>query len=73
LKLHQQAAIAEQTCRQSIAATKYAAALTSGKEAGIEKAEEMMEPRRPYEAPSEAVKAAVRGAVEKLQKFESEF
>jgi 2-keto-3-deoxy-L-rhamnonate aldolase len=73
LKLHQQTAIAEQTCRQSIAATKYAAALTSGKEAGIEKAAEKMEPRRPYEAPSEAVKAAVRGAVKKLQEFESGF
>jgi dihydrodipicolinate synthase/N-acetylneuraminate lyase len=71
LKLHQQAALAENVCRQSIAATKYAAALTSAKYAGIESAVEKMEPRRPYGAPPAAVKEAVEAAVKKLQDFES--
>lgn len=70
LKLHQQAALAENVCRQSIAATKYAAALTSGKFAGIERATEKMEPRRPYGPPAAGVKEAVEGAVRKLQEFE---
>lgn len=71
LKLHQQAALAENVCRQSIAATKYAAALTSAKFAGIEGAIEKMEPRRPYGAPAAVVKEAVENAVQTLQKFES--
>ena len=73
MKLHQQAALAENVCRQSIAATKYAAALTSGKFAGIEGAMEKMEPRRPYGAPAEAVKEAVEGAVRKLLAFAADF
>ena len=35
LKLHQQAALAERACKGGIAGTKYAAALTSAKTAGI--------------------------------------
>lgn len=71
LKLHQQAALAENVCRQSIAATKYAAALTSAKYAAIEGAVEKMEPRRPYGAPAASVKEAVDIAVKKLQNFEA--
>jgi 2-keto-3-deoxy-L-rhamnonate aldolase len=71
LKLHQQAALAENVCRQSIAATKYAAALTSAKYAGIDGAVEKMKPRRPYGVLAAAVKEAVEAAVRKLQEFES--
>jgi 4-hydroxy-2-oxoglutarate aldolase len=71
LKLHQQAALAENVCRQSIAATKFAAALTSAKFAGIDGAVEKMEPRRPYGAPAAVVKEAVEAAVRTLQEFES--
>jgi len=71
LKLHQQAALAENVTRQSIGATKYAAALTSAKYADIEGAVEKMEPRRPYGAPPAAVKEAVEAAVRTLQEFES--
>jgi 4-hydroxy-2-oxoglutarate aldolase len=71
LKLHQQAALAENVCRQSIGATKYAAALTSAKFAGIEGAVQKMEPRRPYGAPAAAVKEAVEVAVRTLQEFEA--
>jgi hypothetical protein len=73
LSLHQQAALAEHVCRQSIAATKYAAALTSGKEAGIEGAVPKMDPRRPYEAPSKGVKEAVERAVGSLTEWERGF
>ncbi|KAG0648335.1 Dihydrodipicolinate synthase [Hyphodiscus hymeniophilus] len=70
LRLHQQAALAENVCRQSIAATKYAAALTSAKTAGIEGAVEKMEPRRPYGGPAAAVREGVEVALRKLQGFE---
>ncbi|KAH8600625.1 hypothetical protein B0O99DRAFT_609070 [Bisporella sp. PMI_857] len=71
VKLHQQAALAEGVTRQSIAATKYAAAIRSAEAAGIEKASAKFEPRRPYEAPSYLVKALVIEAVEALEKWEA--
>jgi 4-hydroxy-2-oxoglutarate aldolase len=71
LKLHQEAAVAEGVTRQSIAATKFAAAITSAKEAGIQSAVEKMAPRTPYEPPTDGVMKAVEGAVKRLQDFET--
>ncbi|KAG9241417.1 dihydrodipicolinate synthetase [Calycina marina] len=73
LKLHQKAALAEGITRQSIGATKFAAAIRSAEAAGIEKASEKLEPRHPYEAPSFLVRALVVEAVEALEKFETDF
>jgi 4-hydroxy-2-oxoglutarate aldolase len=70
LKLHQQAALVENVSRQSIGATKFAAALTSAREAGIEGATERMEPRRPYGPPADTVKQVVEDAVRRLREFE---
>lgn len=73
MKLHQQAALVENVTRQSIGATKYAAALTSATYAGIGDAVDKMEPRRPYGPPPAAVKEVVEAAVQKLlgEKIES--
>jgi len=73
LKLHQEAALAEGVTKQSIAATKFAAAIRTAKAAGIEGAAEKMAPRTPYEAPGEAVKKAIEGAVKRLEDFEATF
>lgn len=60
LKLHRVAALAESLCQGGIASTKYAAALTSAKSAGVDGAEEKLRPRRPYEPPGEDAKARIR-------------
>lgn len=71
LELHQKAALAERACKVAgIAGTKYAAALTSGKAAGIEGAVEKLGPRAPYEPIGEADREAIRGLVEELSKVE---
>lgn len=72
LKLHQEAALAENITRQSIAATKYAAAITSAREAGIEGAEKRMMPRAPYGGPTAAVREDVEVAVKRLWDFEAQ-
>lgn len=71
LKLHQQAALAEGVTRQSIAATKFAAAIRTAEAAGIDKASEKLNPRHPYEPPTFLVRALVVEAVETLEKFEA--
>jgi 4-hydroxy-2-oxoglutarate aldolase len=63
LKLHQQAALAENPVKAGIAAVKYGVSLFSAKAAGIENAEELLQPRRPYEAPSDAVKKKIKEAL----------
>lgn len=60
LALQQRSALAESLTKTGIASTKYAAALTSAKSAGIEDAENKLKPRRPYEAPSEETKSSIR-------------
>jgi len=72
LKLHQKAALCEGVTRQSIGATKFAAAIRSAEAAGIEKASDKLLPRKPYEAPTFLVKALVIEAVEALEKFEAD-
>jgi 4-hydroxy-2-oxoglutarate aldolase len=66
LELHRIAAQAENSCKAGIAATKYAAAIVSAKAAGIANADEFLQPRSPYEAPSEAAKKAIREAITPL-------
>jgi 2-keto-3-deoxy-L-rhamnonate aldolase len=70
LELHQKAALAERACKAGIASTKYAAALTSAKAAGIEGAVEKLGPRAPYEPVGEAERESIRGLIEELSKVE---
>lgn len=71
LKMHRVAALAESLSKSGIANTKYAAALTSAKAAGIEGAGEKLRPRRPYEPPSEDVKHDIRARMEEMMKIEN--
>ncbi|KAK7536417.1 dihydrodipicolinate synthetase [Phyllosticta citribraziliensis] len=70
-KLHQSAALAEQPCKLGIAATKYAAAIYTGKRAGIANVEKLAKPREPYTEPSEAVKKTVQETMAEIQQIES--
>jgi 4-hydroxy-2-oxoglutarate aldolase len=70
LNLHRVAALAESPCKVGIAATKYGAAIFSAKAAGIAHAEDLLQPRRPYEAPAEAAKTAIREAMAALNEIE---
>lgn len=71
LALHQKAALAEQPCKSGIAATKYAAAIFSAKEAGVEDAVNKMKPRRPYLEPSEDVKKVVQETMAEMAAIEA--
>jgi 4-hydroxy-2-oxoglutarate aldolase len=66
LKLQQEIALAESPCKLGIAATKYGAAISSAKAAGIENAAEKLLPRKPYAGPTEAVKVQVAEALSKV-------
>lgn len=70
MKLHRIAAQAESFSKAGIANTKFATSITSAKSAGIENAEEKLQPRRPYEPPTEAVKKDIRGKMEEMIKIE---
>lgn len=71
LELHQKAALAEQPCKSGIAATKYAAAIFSAKEAGVEDAVNKMKPRRPYLEPSEDAKKVVQETMAEMAAIEA--
>lgn len=71
LELHKKAALAEQPCKSGIAATKYAAAIFSAKEAGIEDAVDKMKPRRPYLEPSQDVKKVVQETMTDMAAIEA--
>lgn len=60
LALHRKAALAESPCKNGIAATKFAAAISSASRAGVEDPELKFRPRIPYEEAGETVKANVR-------------
>ncbi|QKX54285.1 uncharacterized protein TRUGW13939_01370 [Talaromyces rugulosus] len=60
LTLHRKAALVESPCKDGIAATKFAAAISSATRAGVEDPEDKFRPRTPYEEPGEAIKANVR-------------
>jgi len=70
LKLHQKAALAENPVKAGIASVKYAVSLFSAKAAGIENAEELLQPRTPYEAPAAAVKQKIREALSPVNEIE---
>jgi dihydrodipicolinate synthase/N-acetylneuraminate lyase len=70
LELHRKAALAESPCKAGIAATKYAVAVFSAKEAGIEGAEEKLKQRTPYEPPTEATKKIVRDVMTEVAQIE---
>jgi 4-hydroxy-2-oxoglutarate aldolase len=70
LKLHQQAALAENPVKAGIAAVKYGVSLFSAKAAGVENAEELLQPRRPYEALSDAMKKKVKEALTAVNEVE---
>ncbi|OTB05166.1 hypothetical protein M426DRAFT_320221 [Hypoxylon sp. CI-4A] len=72
LALHQKAALAEQSCKAGIAATKYAAAIHAAKAAGIEGAVEKLKPRRPYIEPTDAAKESIAAAMAELAEIESQ-
>ena len=70
LKLHQQAALAENPVKAGIAAVKYGVSQYSARAAGIENAEDLLQPRRPYEAPSDAVKKKIQEALAPINEVE---
>ncbi|KAK5110274.1 hypothetical protein LTR62_006127 [Meristemomyces frigidus] len=70
LRIHRIAALAESLSKSGIANTKFAAALTSAKAAGVEDAEEKLRPRRPYEGVDEATKKDIRRLMEEMIKIE---
>ncbi|KAM0716132.1 hypothetical protein Q7P37_008646 [Cladosporium fusiforme] len=70
LALHQKAALAERACKAGIAGTKYAAAVTSARAAGIEGAVEKLAPRRPYEPVGEVERKAIEGLIGELKGVE---
>lgn len=70
LRLHRQAALAETAIKPGIAATKYAAAITTAKEAGIEDAPEKLSPRKPYQPLHQTAAAEITNTLAKLHDFE---
>jgi len=61
LRLHRTAALAEQKVKAGgVAAVKYAASLLSAPRAGVEGAEALMAPRRPYLPLGEEAKRVIR-------------
>ncbi|CRG87096.1 hypothetical protein PISL3812_04111 [Talaromyces islandicus] len=71
MELHKKAALAEQPCKAGIASVKYAAALNTAREAGIEGALDKLKPRRPYMEPLEAEKKSIEAQIESLVSVEA--
>ena len=70
LALHQKAALAEQSIKAGIGATKYAAAIHSAADAGIVDAVSKLRPRRPYLEPNSAMKENVKATMAKVAEIE---
>lgn len=70
LELQGKTALAESPIKSGIALTKYAAAVFTAPEAGIQAAEEKLKPRRPYEEPGEAGKKSVREVMREVAVIE---
>ncbi|KZZ91556.1 dihydrodipicolinate synthetase [Ascosphaera apis ARSEF 7405] len=71
LELHRKAALAESPCKAGIANTKYAAAIQTGKAAGIDGAVEKLLPRKPYQGPGEAAKEQIRLTMAEVAEIEA--
>lgn len=70
LELQQKAALAEGWTKAGIASTKYAASVFTAPKAGIENAEPLFRPRRPYEEVADGVKKGIKEAMRELDEFE---
>lgn len=70
LALHRKTALAESPCKNGIAATKFAAAISSATRAGVEDPEVKFRPRTPYEEPGEAAKTNVRRVMAEIVAIE---
>lgn len=70
LDLHRKAALAETPIKSGIASTKYAVSQYSAAAAGIQHAEELLKPRRPYLPVGDTVKANVRDKMDALAEIE---
>ncbi|KAI5195645.1 hypothetical protein AUEXF2481DRAFT_42224 [Aureobasidium subglaciale EXF-2481] len=71
LALQRKAALAESPCKAGIASTKYAVAVYSAVEAGIEHATDKLKPRKPYTEASEAVKQGIRSVMDEIVEIEA--
>ncbi|TVY32090.1 putative 4-hydroxy-2-oxoglutarate aldolase, mitochondrial [Lachnellula subtilissima] len=71
LKIHRVAALAESPCKAGIASTKYAAAIHTAKAAGIEGAEEKLQPRTPYMPVAEATKGQIKDIMAEMAAIEA--
>ncbi|USP73449.1 hypothetical protein yc1106_00723 [Curvularia clavata] len=71
LELQRKAALAESPIKAGIAPTKYAVGQYSAKAAGIEGAEERLNPRRPYMPVGEALKTTVSDTMGELAAIEN--
>lgn len=71
LALHRKAALAEQPCKAGIAAVKYATAIYTAPQAGIEGAVEKLKPRRPYTEASAAQKEGLAAETAELAQIEA--
>jgi 4-hydroxy-2-oxoglutarate aldolase len=70
LELHRKAALAETPIKSGIASTKYAVSQYSAIAAGIQAAEEKLQPRRPYLPVGDAVKTNVKDKMDALSEIE---
>jgi 4-hydroxy-2-oxoglutarate aldolase len=70
LDLHRKAALAETPIKSGIASTKYAVSRYSAVAAGIQNAEEKLEPRKPYLPVGDAVKTNVKDKMDALAEVE---
>ncbi|THW02614.1 aldolase [Aureobasidium pullulans] len=71
LELQRKAALAESPCKAGIASTKFAVAVYSAVEAGVQDAEEKLKPRKPYAVASEEVKRNIRELMAGIAKVET--
>lgn len=70
LALQRKLALAESLTKAGIANTKFAAAINTAPMAGIQRAEELLRPRSPYEEPAEIVKNQFREVIASLTHLE---
>lgn len=72
LKLQQKAALAESPTKAGIANTKYAAAIFTGKRAGIKDAVRLAAPRCPYQGPDETARAWIEATMKSMDAEEDQ-
>ncbi|KAI7547032.1 aldolase [Hortaea werneckii] len=70
LALQKVLSLAESSTKPGIAAVKYAAAVVTAPRAGISNASRLLEPRRPYDAPTAAVKSRIERDLKDVARLE---